>query len=107
MVLRYYDKLNHRLVYIGKKANSEFWDAQWRTNDFEQAIKKPCNRFTIKYTTKYIKPGARLLEGGCGQGDKVYSLYKQVDDVYRISGYGISLLTSFFANHMNLYIFRK
>lgn len=84
MVIRYYDKLNHRLVYVGKKANPEFWDAQWRTNDFEQAIKKPRNRFTIKYTTKYIKPGARLLEGGCGQGDKVYSLYKQGYDVYGI-----------------------
>lgn len=83
-MIRYYDQTNHRLIYIDKKADSKFWDAQWRTDNFEQAIKGPRNRFTLKYTSKYVGPCGRLLEGGCGHGDKVYSLYKQGYDVYGV-----------------------
>jgi SAM-dependent methyltransferase len=83
-MIRYYDKTNHQLVYVNQKADPQFWDEQWSTNNFVKAIKGPKNRFTVRFTTKYLKRGARLLEGGCGRGDKVYALHRQGYDVYGV-----------------------
>lgn len=62
-----------RLVYIGKLSDSKYWDEHWASENFESKIRK-IDRFVVFYTKKFLKKGANIVEGGCGRGDKVYSL---------------------------------
>jgi len=73
---RYFDKINNRLVHIGKAASNTHWDQHWKSEDskFEKQIKIRNNRFVVGYTKKYLPFGSKILEGGCGRGDKVYAL---------------------------------
>ena len=61
-----------RLIYLDEKATPEFWDQHWRAEG------KPPQRNrhdeVVAVTRKHLKPGARILEGGCGRGDKVKAL---------------------------------
>lgn len=81
---RYFDHQNHRLVYINSLATSQFWDDHWQTNNFEKAVKNNHNPFIIKNTQRYLSTGSRILEGGCGRGDKVYSLQNHGFDAYGV-----------------------
>lgn len=83
--MRYYDQENKRLVYIEKKATSEFWDHLWE----DDALKKNIlagnqERFVFPTTKRYLKPGTKILEGGCGKGRYVYSLHARGYDVYGV-----------------------
>ncbi|GAI52286.1 unnamed protein product, partial [marine sediment metagenome] len=51
---------------------------------FEKRIKVRNNRFIIGHTKKYLSPGAKVLEGGCGRGNKVYALYQHGYDAYGV-----------------------
>ena len=68
---RLYRKKNNALVYLGKKANQEFWDSQW-TNSKKKSFQKHSYVSTI--TKEYLKSGSTIIEGGCGRGNHVYSL---------------------------------
>lgn len=83
-MMRYYDKSNQRLVYIEKPATNTFWDQHWESSDFEKHIKITQNRFIIKHTQKYLAPGAKVLEGGCGIGQNVYALRAHSYEAYGI-----------------------
>lgn len=75
---KYYDIENKRLVYVGKRADSQMWDDRWDHESLEKLYfpkKSSRTRMTIQnITKKYLAPGSRILEGGCGLGDKVYML---------------------------------
>jgi SAM-dependent methyltransferase len=73
---QYFDEQNNRLVCIGKTANDALWDQHWKTEDleFEKQIKIKNNRLVVGYTKKYLPRGSKILEAGCGRGDKVYAL---------------------------------
>lgn len=76
--MKYFDQKNKRLVFIGKKATPEFWDNQWDIADFKKAVESGENeRFVSKITSQYISPSKekKILEGGCGKGNFVYSLF--------------------------------
>ena len=79
---KFFDKYNNRLVFIGKKANSNFWDEHWDVDDFRKAVisdfglSSPRRR-VLKLTKKYLHPqDGPILEGGCGRGQNVYVLQK-------------------------------
>ena len=73
---RYYDAPNNRLVYVDQKATESYWDAHWSSQNLERfAQHPPRHRWLVGVTKSYLKPGARILEGGCGLGDKVRSLH--------------------------------
>lgn len=61
-----------RLVYLHQKATPQFWDQHW------QAEGKPPQRNqhedVVVVTRAHLPPGSRVLEGGCGRGDKVKAL---------------------------------
>ncbi|MBI3243733.1 MAG: class I SAM-dependent methyltransferase [Chloroflexi bacterium] len=86
MMIKYYDETNCRLVYVGQEANENFWDSRWQAEDFERLIKVAIkkNRFFVDNTQKYLPPGSRILEGGCGRGDKVYVLQKCGFEAYGV-----------------------
>jgi SAM-dependent methyltransferase len=82
---KFYDSLNRRLVFIGKKGDSgNFWDTHWSCDDFAQQIRKSKAPFVVGNTLRYLQVGDRILEGGCGRGDKVYALMKAGFDAYGI-----------------------
>jgi len=75
---KYFDKKNNRLVFIEEKADSKFWDRHWDNykKNLEKIRKKKVYRgFVVKYTNKFLKPGSKILEGGCGLGANVYALF--------------------------------
>jgi len=84
-VKQFYDPLNNRLVYIESNANSHFWESHWDKYDLEQMIKSALlNRMVLVPSRRYLHKGARILEGGCGLGQNVWSLHKNGYDVYGV-----------------------
>lgn len=75
---RYYDSDKNRLVYIGQESNPEMWDDRWEKEDlirlFSHNRNSMENEFILSITSKYLHDRARILEGGCGLGDKVFIL---------------------------------
>lgn len=67
----YYDKENNRLVQVAQAATPDFWDKHWDSNPLKVYRKRP--NFIISVVKKFLKQG-RILEGGCGLGDKMYLL---------------------------------
>lgn len=82
---RYYDAWRKRLVYIGEYADPEMWNRRWKNEIIEKLFFPPRltrTHKTIVNTTKtYLSRGARILEGGCGLGDKVFLLKQSGYDV--------------------------
>lgn len=82
---RFYDIENNRLVYIHTTAESEFWDSHWDQHDIRKMIQSVVlNRMILGPTRKYLKKGSRILEGGCGLGQNVWSLAKHGYDAYGV-----------------------
>lgn len=75
---KYYDKMHNRLVYVGVKSNPEMWEKRWEKVDLEKLFSSSLNcmenKTILDTTRKYLPAGARILEGGCGLGDKVFFL---------------------------------
>ena len=83
--MRYYDTENRRLVYIEQRATPEFWDRQWEDEKLKKSILAGIKeRFVFPTTKHYLKLGAKILEGGCGKGHFVYSLYARGYDAYGV-----------------------
>ena len=84
--MRYLDKANNRLVYVGRPANETYWDHHWdvESSKFQEQIKIKNDGLVIGCTKKYLPPGTRILEGGCGLGSKVYALSHHGYDAYGI-----------------------
>lgn len=73
--MRFYDQSNHRLVYIEQAATPEYWSSQWEDEKLKQSILAGNKeRFVFPTTAKYLPKGSKILEGGCGKGQFVYSL---------------------------------
>lgn len=63
--MKYYDKKNKRLIMFQERANSEFWDKHWQSDNFVEKVKLGIkNRFIKKITKKYLSPASKILEGG-------------------------------------------
>jgi SAM-dependent methyltransferase len=71
--MRYYDPGHRRLIHYARAASSGFWDVHWQSDDFAQAIRS-LHRFVIRWTQRYLPRGSKVLDGGCGRGQNVYSL---------------------------------
>ncbi len=85
--MKYYDKKNNRLVFVKRSATPDFWDEQWNVANFRKAIEAGRHeRFVSRTTTRYIfaGKGKRILEGGCGKGNFVYSLSCRGYDAYGV-----------------------
>lgn len=82
--MKYYDKINRRLVLFEKKATSSFWDNHWDNNDIKKKFNLNKKTFVTRTTNKYLPVGAKIIEGGCGLGDKVHALSSLSYDAYGI-----------------------
>jgi SAM-dependent methyltransferase len=81
--MRYYDPQHTRLTYYERAATPEFWDLHWQAEDFAETIRS-LNRFVIRWTRRHLPPGSRVLEGGCGRGQNVYSLQQAGYEAYGV-----------------------
>jgi len=55
--MKYYDEKNKRLIIFQEKANSEFWDKHWQSDNFVEKVKLGAkNRFIKKITKKVFNP---------------------------------------------------
>lgn len=61
-----------RLVYFDSKATPEFWDHRWHAAGKPGIVGIQDEVLTV--TPKYLAKGARILEGGCGRGNKVEAM---------------------------------
>lgn len=81
----YSDKINKRLVYIGRRANNRFWDDHWDSeNTTRKAFTQRPASFTVYHTKKFLPCGSKILEGGCGYGINLYSLHAKGYNAYGI-----------------------
>jgi len=76
--MRYYDSAKRCLVYEEEsRSNPDFWDEHWAKDDWNEIENKgKKDRFVSKITQKFLTPShsLKILEGGCGKGQYVYSL---------------------------------
>jgi len=77
----FFQKEFNRLVFIDRKATSQFWDELWNSDDFESIVKSTPNSHVSKETKKYLPKQSKVLEGGCGRGQHVFALSKNGYDV--------------------------
>ena len=77
-MLKYYIKRRKCLACIHEKATSEFWDNRWNDVDINDIKNISLSKYDyiINTTSKYLKKGSTVLEGGCGTGKHVWKLYK-------------------------------
>jgi SAM-dependent methyltransferase len=61
-----------RLVYLDEKATPEFWDGHWKAEGAPPLRNRHDDVVVVSRT--HLRPGSRVLEGGCGRGDKVKAL---------------------------------
>ena len=61
-----------RLIYLDEKATPEFWDQRWQTEGKPGPVNLRDEVVTV--TAKYLTPGSRILEGGCGRANKLKAM---------------------------------
>lgn len=83
--MKYFDPVKKQLIYIEKKADPDFWDHHWKANEnIRNEILRIKNTFVSRITKKYLKPSdGYILEGGCGTGGNVASLF---NNGYKVIG---------------------
>lgn len=82
-MIKYYDKKHNRLIYTGHSSNPQYWDKHWKSDNFVKSIKRK-NRLIVSTTKRYLPRNSRIIDGGCGSGDKVYALQKNGFDAYGV-----------------------
>jgi SAM-dependent methyltransferase len=70
-----------RLVYLDKKATPQFWNARWQSEGRPGPVNPRDEVITV--TARFLPRGARVLEGGCGRGNKVRAM---VEGGFRATG---------------------
>lgn len=74
----FYDRVGKRVVYLAEPPTEEFWDALWdrtKTDSLYRNQPSPRN-FVVRTTTQFLKPGATVLEGGCGLAHHSWDLFR-------------------------------
>lgn len=84
--MKYFDSKNNRLVFIEHSPTEEFWSNHWlEDDDFSRRVKLGAGYGIIRrFTEKFLKKPAKILDGGCGIGQNVYGLKKWGYDSYGI-----------------------
>lgn len=79
----YYDKTARRLIYFGSNADEDHWEAQWAEQISASAVRR-VDPFVVKQTRAVLKPGARVLDAGCGLSQTVWGLKEAGFDAYGV-----------------------
>jgi len=71
---RYHDAARRRLAEYRPPGQDVDWDAIWEKRDPAAEARYPGARRIAQLTRRHLPPGARVVDGGCGIGDKVQAL---------------------------------
>jgi len=88
---KFFDSAARRLVFTGEPAGPEFWDRHWAESLSVERIRRTGDTFVVGQTRRHLKEGARILEGGCGIGDKVHVLHAGGYEAYGIDNAAASV----------------
>jgi ubiquinone/menaquinone biosynthesis C-methylase UbiE len=90
--IRYFDRIKKQLICTGREPTVDFWDTRWGIDEgIKDRIVKVRETIVSKITKKYLDPvDGMILEGGCGWGQFVASLFK---NGYRIVGLDYAVRT--------------
>lgn len=80
----YYCSVKNRLIHYSQVASPDYWDQHWKKNSQFDITNIRLNQWVVSLTQKYIPVPGRVIEGGCGIGDKVYSLLKSGYNTYGV-----------------------
>ncbi|MBN2483476.1 MAG: methyltransferase domain-containing protein [Candidatus Omnitrophica bacterium] len=82
----FYDLSRDALVMVSNNATARYWDQLWRDSqkDIKKAVTQRYNYMLRKFVPRYLSQGAKILDAGCGVGDKVYMLKKMGYDAYGV-----------------------
>lgn len=71
---------------LKEPASAEYWDKQWtrQMSDVRALVSSRYNHMIRRYIPRYVSAGAKILDGGCSWGDKVFVLKKMGYDAYGI-----------------------
>ena len=72
----YYDAEENRLIYLKEKADENYWSRHWRKQPNIKKIYQQKPKWIINETKRFLKKGNKIIEGGCGLGDKLFWLSK-------------------------------
>jgi SAM-dependent methyltransferase len=72
--MRKYDPSTRRLVYFTVAVSPNDWDQRWIKLAYNKLFMLGRNAWLVAETQRFLGKEARVLDGGCGCGDKVYSL---------------------------------
>lgn len=73
-MIRYYDAARERLAEFQPPGDPVDWDAWWRGRDPATEGRYPAARRIARLTAAHLPAGARVVDGGCGIGDKLWAL---------------------------------
>lgn len=78
-IMRYYDSIHNRLIYLSQQATADYWDDHWETGtSLQQLLQKSQVTYISRITNRYLQPDdGPILEGGCGTGQHVAALTHQ------------------------------
>lgn len=81
-----YDQTNDRLVVLKEKATVQYWHNLWaaQADNIYNFVKSKKNYILIRYARKYLSPGSKVLDAGCGLADKVFTLQKRGYEAYGV-----------------------
>lgn len=85
---QYLDAGSNRLVYLGCRPSEAYWASCWSAEDYDKALTQSAGaEWVVRQTRSLLDADSRILEGGCGRGDKVYCLQQAG---YRATGIDFS-----------------
>jgi SAM-dependent methyltransferase len=71
----FYDRAARRLIYLRHRADSDSWDRRWTSHPVPTAHEHSVGQHRcVSTTARYLRRGERVLEGGCGRGEKLTAL---------------------------------
>lgn len=80
-----YDNKNSRLIMIKQKADENYWDKHWVSENVEKQVKLGLqDKIIRKVTEKYLLKKQKVIDAGCGVGQTVYALERYDFDAYGI-----------------------
>lgn len=84
LIKKIYSQKVNKIICINNDATPEYWDNQWSKTISKSEIASTPFSWVYRITKRYLQPGTKILEGGCGIGQYVYSLNFNNYDVYGV-----------------------
>src|SRR3954451_17322753 len=70
-----------RIAYHRRAPSAEYWSEQWERESFDRLLEVARHSPLTRYLEREIRPGDRVLEGGCGLGQYVHHFASRGVDI--------------------------